>query len=384
MAAVLERGFRPFFLLAAIHAAGGGLAWLAVLGGWWTPSIAPAFWHGREMLFGFATAVIAGFLLTAVQNWTGRRPCGPVGLLVLAALWLAARALLWVPGHGPLAAALADAGFLAALAGVLLHAIIRARNWRNLALAFVPLVLGSIQLVPVFRDGLTGTSLALTILVLVWLMAFMGGRVIPFFTERRLPQAGVVRTPGLDLALAVLLAGAVPTWAWAGPQSAVTTGILAGAGALLLLRQFYWGTHRTLGEPLLWILHVGHAWLGIGLLAIAAVAWGPVWLLPTAFHAVTIGALGSLTLGMMARVALGHTGRSLRAPRGMAVAFGAISVAALLRLAAGAAPAAADVLLPGAAVAWTAAFLIYTACYLPILIRPRVDNDLEPRLQARG
>lgn len=382
MSAFLERGFRPFFLLAAIQAVAGAGVWLLLLSGTWLPGSATASWHGREMVFGFATAVIAGFLLTAVQNWTGRVPVNPRGLAGLVTLWLVGRLVTWLPATtGAGWSALVDGLFLVALATVLARAIISGRNWRNLLIPSFPLVLAGLQ-VASWRDAWFPSALGLElgILVLVLLMAFMGGRVIPFFTERRLPAAGVIRTPRLDRVILVLLLALLPAWG-VGKGDLLATLLLVTAGSLLLVRQIVWRPHKTLGEPLLWVLHAGHAWLGTGLVLLGGATWFPTWGTVDASHALTIGALGSLTLGMMARVALGHTGRALHVDSWITTAFALVSVAAILRLAGGFWPAWMPLLLAGAAACWGAAFIIYLVRFGPVLVAPRVDEPTGVRIR---
>lgn len=371
-------GFRPFFLGAAWLAPVLLLAWLGHLAGHVPVAggMVPVYWHAHELLFGFTSAVIAGFCLTAVDNWTGLRPLGPGGLIALFVLWLAARLTLLAPGAFPptLVAAL-DLAFLPAVAVVMARVLWRAGNRRNYV--FVPLLLAFTALNAAFHadwlglaPGLAYPALTLTVWLVTLLLAFMGGRVIPFFTERRIAAVRITPRPWLAWG-ATLTTLAVPlTWLATG-RSAALAAVLIVASVLLLVRALTWQPWRTLREPMLWVLHAGYLCLplGFGLQAASLLGAGVPW--SAGVHALTAGALSLLTLGMMARVALGHTGRPMVAPTPVVAAFLLLLAGLALRLAAYAGPTAE--LQAAAGIAWALAFATYAVTYTPILLRPRAD-----------
>lgn len=337
-------------------------------------------WHAHEMVFGYAVAVIAGFLLTSVRNWTSidTPTGGALGALLL--LWMAGRLAPFAPGVVPgwLAASI-DVAFLPALAASLAMPLLRRRQWRNLP--FVPILLilacanGLVHLdVLGMAPGRAKTGLYLGVNLVVLLITVVGGRVIPFFTERALPGAHPqVWRPvewvsiGTVVALAVL--GAVPF----APELTLT---LAGVAALAhAVRLWGWSDRRLWSVPLLWILYVGYGWLVIGFI-LEALSAAALIRPQLALHAFTTGSIGAMTLGMMARVSLGHTGRPLRAPPLVVGAFALVSIAALLRvIAAWWLPDEWYVsLIVMSGTAWVAAFVLFLAVYAPILTKPRADG----------
>ena len=372
-------GFRPFFLSAGLYAVLMMALWLLVLRGELTLSaLPPPVWHGHEMLFGFAVAVISGFLLTAAQNWTGiRMPSGPP-LAALFALWLAGRASFLIPGLPPLMVAAVDVAFLPALAIALALPVLRARQLHNYPFPLMLLVLAAANALVhagslgwIAAGGSLGLHLA--VYVIIAMMTVMGGRVIPSFTDNRLRtrarhwKAIEILVPAATLS--TLIAALV------APVSPVTAGLAALAAAVHAIRLAGWYTGKYWSVPLLWILHLGYAWIAIGFALLALSAAGMGAAAGGALHAFTAGAIGSLTLGMMARVSLGHTGRMLEPSPLMTWAFVAVNLAALIRI-------AQPLLFPGqyasgmalAGVLWIAAFGLFAAIYTPILLRPRVDG----------
>jgi uncharacterized protein involved in response to NO len=337
-------------------------------------------WHAHEMVFGFAVAVIAGFLLTAVGNWTQRETAVGPRLLGLAALWLAGRAAFVVAPVLPAALVSAvDLAFLPALAVAVGRPIVQAKSRRNLVmlgalaalwLADLAIHLDALGVLPGWRRR--GSLAAVDVVVAVILI--MAGRVLPMFTRNATRRASVRSVPALD---AVALASFAPVLLCdaAGVTSGVAP-IAAGVAAVLTLaRTVHWGARHSLREPLLWILHAGYLWIPIGLALRAAAAVTPTVPASAATHALTVGAIGSLTLGMMARVSLGHTGRALAVPRSIAAAFVLVTLAALLRVAV---PIAAPALYPAAlqvvGALWTLAFGAYVVVYAPMLLAPRPDG----------
>lgn len=374
-------GFRPFFLGAALAAIALVAVWVVSYSG--TGSIATSFdpvsWHGHEMVFGYASAVIAGFLLTAVRNWTGMRTLEGPALLALSGLWLAARCLLFLPDLIPaLVVAVVDLAFLPLLIVALAVPLVRSGQVHNLVFLPVLGILGTANLLVHLEvlEVTTGTArigLYIGVHLILLIISIMGGRVIPFFTERALPGARVRRWTWVESSsFATVLALAVSEVFHPSP---VLIGTIAIAGAAIHgVRLSGWYDRRIWRFPLLWVLFTGYAWIVAGFALRAAAASG--WLLPQlALHAFTAGAIGTLTLGMMARVALGHTGRPLQPTRAVALAFALINCAAVLRVLA---PVLAldwyIALVSAAGTAWVAAFSMFAAVYTPILIRPRADG----------
>jgi uncharacterized protein involved in response to NO len=377
-------GFRPFFLLAALQACLSVLVWLAIFAGlvpapgWLSPSL----WHAHEMIFGFVAAAAAGFLLTAAPSWTQSRPPSGTPLVGLAALWLAGRIAMLGAGALPLAlVALVDVAFLPALAFTVGRPIVAARQTRNYGF---PAVLSALALANLgahldalgHAPGLASLALHASVDLAIVLIVVVGGRITPSFTANAFRRDGVpalVRTrPWLDrLAIAAVVGVALTNLV--APRTA-SSGAVAGVAALAVAwRMSGWQTRHTLRDPLVFSLHVGYAWVSIGLGAVAladltgAIPWS------VGLHAETTGAIGTMVLAVMTRVALGHTGRPLVAPRAAVGAYGLVSAAALVRtLGALALPDPYLRVIALAALLWAAAFALYLAHYAPILARPRV------------
>lgn len=372
-------GFRPFFLAAGIYAVLLMGLWLGVLQGVFiTGGLSPAVWHGHEMLFGFAVAVIAGFLLTAAQNWTGMRtPSGPP-LAALFLLWLAGRLSFLIPGIPPGLVAAIDLAFLPVLAGVLALPILKARQLHNTPFPLILLALTAANaLVHLENLGWTsGTArpgLHLAAYAVVVVMAVMGGRVIPSFTDNKLRTRArrwktiewLVPPATISALLATLIA----------PDSLVTALLATLAAGVHFTRLAGWYTGKLWAEPLLWILHLGYAWIALGFALLALSAAGVDAAASSSLHAFTAGGIGALTLGMMARVSLGHTGRMLEPARVMKWAFVAINLAALSRVVVPLFfPAAYSQGMTVAGLMWMAAFGLFAAIYTPMLLRSRVDG----------
>jgi len=379
---IAAKGFRPFFLLAGLFALVVIPSWLLVLDGDLQVGryLDPIYWHAHEMVFGYSVAVIAGFLLTAVANWTNRETIVGPPLLALAALWVAGRVLIGGPQLLPAwATAAVDLAFLPALGLVIARPLIAARNTRNFVMLAIVGVLFVANLI-VHLDVLgalpgarrLGCLLGIDVIVLVILV--ISGRTFPMFTRNATGVASIASSPWLDRAAIGGMAGLVVLDAVL-PERALTAAWAAAVGGLALARSWRWGARRTLGTPLLWILHAGYLWIPIGLALRAVAAFTAAVSPQIATHAVTVGAIGSLTLGMMARVSLGHTGRLLATARPIVVAFGLALIAALVRVAApvvGMERYRAMVYVAGGL--WTAAFALFLMVYVPILVAPRVDG----------
>ncbi|MBN8767710.1 MAG: NnrS family protein [Thiobacillus sp.] len=377
--ALFGLGFRPFFLAAGLYAILMMVLWLLVLGGVMTPGELPSLvWHGHEMVFGFTVAVIAGFLLAAAQNWTGLRTPSGRPLAALFLLWLAGRLGFLIPGLPSGLVALIDLAFLPALAITLAWPILRTKQLHNYPFPILLLALAAANAL-VHAEALHWTSgtarpgLHLAVYVVIMIITLMGGRVIPYFTDNKL-RTRARRWKTIEwLVPAATLATLIA--AVAAPQSPVTALLAAVAAIAHAIRLAGWYTSKYWSVPLLWVLHTGYAWVPVGfaLLALSAGGWDAA--AGSALHAFTAGAIGVLTLGMMARVSLGHTGRPLEPPPIMTLAFVTINLAALARVALPLLfPAAYTRGMDVAGLIWIAAFGLFVAVYGPMLLRPRVDG----------
>jgi len=378
--ALLALGFRPFFLLAGLAALVLMALWLAQWSGWLAPSdyYGVIGWHAHEMLFGYAAAVIAGFLLTAVRNWTGQpTPTGtPLGLLAL--LWLAARVLPFTPAP-PLLIAATDLAFLPLVAVGLAGPLFRGSNKVNRVM-LVLLGLMSLANLMVHAEALgAGTGWArhgqdlMLDLVLV-LILMLGGRVIPFFMEMAVEGGQAVRYRGVEIATfagAVVLLVADLVLGRGHPAAGVAALFL---GLVQAIRLAGWHDARLWRLPMLWVLYAGYGWIVLSLLLRGLAAFDLFPASP-ALHAFTAGGIGVLTLGMMARVALGHTGRAIEPATPTALAFVLVNLATALRVfGPWALPQAAHWWIDAAGALWMLAFALFLIVYLPILWRPRVDG----------
>src|SRR5262245_9615850 len=381
-AALLSAGFRPFFLLGAAWAAVAVPVWLAVyVHGHALPSALPAMtWHAHEMIFGFGLAVVAGFLLTAIPNWTGRLPLRGAGLAALVALWLAGRAALLVSAAiGPAAAAAIELAFPALLFAAVARELVAGRNWRNLpVLAALGLLLAANTLVHLHALGVAYTAelgIRLGIATLLALIALIGGRIVPSFTRNWLvkarPQIAPPAPAGkLDIACLAVTLGALAVWV-AAPSSAVADVLEIAGGSAAAFRLSRWRGLAALREPLVAVLHAGYAWLALGLVWLGLNGLGEWVASAAALHALTVGAIGTMTLAVMTRATLGHTGRKLAAGPSTRAIYALVSLGAALRVAAPFAGADVVVLTSLAGVAWTAAFGLFVLTYGPMLLRAR-------------
>ncbi len=379
--AVLAYGFRPFFLLAGIHAAIAIPLWIAFLHGLDLPLpvlVAPV-WHAHEMLYGFIAAAMAGFLLTAVPSWTNRRGYAGAPLAGLALLWLAGRVAMTIPmGLSPLWAGLIDLAFLPALALTILPALLRSGNRRNLAfIGLLGLLFASNLHFHLNGAAATG-PLFLGLNAMLILVTMLGGRIVPAFTSAGLKQLGldtrIRRYQPLDRAALVAVVGVLLV-DLAVPDSLYAAVMAAVAACLLGAQLSQWQTHRTLRVPLVWVLHVAFLWLPTALVLKAILLIG-VPISDTAWlHALTVGALATMIIGVMSRAALGHTGRALVAPGAVVAAYYLLTGAALARVFGPMLmPSAGSLWLVIAALLWCLAFLLFLVVYAPILCRPRIDG----------
>jgi uncharacterized protein involved in response to NO len=376
---LFSTGFRPFFIAAGWFSAVWMMIWVFhLLKG--MPSLGglhPILWHGHEMLFGFGAAVIAGFLLTAARNWTGLQTSTPASLAGLFLLWLAARLGFLFPGVVPLwLTSVVDLAFFPLLAWILARVLFAARNRNNYILlpvlaAFALLNLAIHLELHGLAHGAGMSALQGTVYLVAALLVFMGGRVIPYFTSRRLPSLRVRQWPWLDWTTVAVTLAVVPAFLWLGKNAALAPLLLAAA-VLNLARLLAWRPWGTLRVPLLWVLHVSYLWLPAGFALQGAHLLGAPVPWSSGVHALMVGALGGLTVGMMARVSLGHTGRPLEAHPVIALSFALVALAAIARLNMTLFPVAGWLLI-ATAVLWSTAFAIFAIYYTPILLAPRTD-----------
>ena len=382
MPVLFALGFRPFFLLAGLSAVSLITLWVpAFLGGFaFTTYYGQIGWHSHEMVFGYTVAVIAGFLLTAVRNWTEKPTPAGGYLAALAVLWLFGRILPFFPDSlSSWLIAFSDLAFLPALAVAIGVPLARAGASRNLI--FLPLLavlwmancLVHAELLGP-APGLARKGIFLGVNLIVLLIVVMGGRVIPFFTERALPGVAMKRWPIIEWLspLSVLIFLLAELFF---PDSHWSASFAALAACANGIRLTGWYTHRYWGVPLLWVLHLGYAWIVAGFVLKVGVAAGFV---PPQFtiHAFTVGGMGVLTIGMMARVSLGHTARALKVGFSMAIAFGLVNLAAALRgLLPIVQPEWFPQLIMASGILWLAAFVIFVVIYAPILAQPRIDGQ---------
>jgi uncharacterized protein involved in response to NO len=379
---LLRLGFRPFFLLAGISAIVLILSWLYLFNAGAGETLYGAIsWHAHEMLFGFAVAVIAGFLLTAAKNWTSVQTLHGVWLGILALVWLAGRVAPWLPLPGWLIGVI-DLGFLPLLALTILLPIVKTSQYQHLIFVLILLVLFAANLLfhlGHISQGWHSADLGIRLawLSIVFLITVMGGRVIPFFIERGTGMREKVRTSRLIeiTSIATLLA-----WMLAvllASDHRYVAYLACVAGLFQLLRWWNWHLGALWRVPMLWILYLGYAWIPVGLFLYAYAVFVGMIVSP-ALHAFTAGTIGMLTLGMMARVSLGHTGREIQANSMVIAAFVLVTLASLVRVIGSFLATAFSLnhyaaIITSAGILWAAGFLLFVVTFFSILTRPRID-----------
>ena len=372
--ALFAYGFRPFFLAAGSWAAFGIALWLPqYLGVFSLPTDFGALdWHIHEMLYGYVAASIAGFLLTAIPNWTGRLPINGWPLAGLAALWAAGRIAILVSAWiGPILAALIDVAFLAALAAVAAREIVAGRNWRNLRVLAVlgVLILGNVVFhIEVMAFGRANYGIRIAIAAVIVLITLIGGRIVPSFTGNWLKRSnpGRLPVPFSRFDAAVIAASVLALLAWiVAPDHAETGALLVIAGALQTVRLARWAGDRTFADRLVLVLHVGYAFVPTGFLLIGIATWTAEVPASAGMHAWTVGAIGTMTLAVMTRASLGHTGLPLKAGPATQIIYAIVLFAAVLRIAA--ALTGSISLINYAGLAWFACFALFVATYGPLL-----------------
>lgn len=382
---ILRGGFRPFFLGAALWAVVAVAIWLAALTGHFTiPTAFDALaWHRHEMLFGFVGAVIAGFLLTAIPNWTGRLPIAGSPLASLFILWLAGRiALLFSAVLGPVAAGTIDVGFYFVLAGVAAREVLASNN-RNLPIVGLVLLFGiangldHLAAAGILIDSSLPWQLAVALVTL--LISLIGGRIVPSFTRNWLAKRGVTQglpgQPGrFDLVAIGLTILALLAWI-AAPPGWLAGGFLAIASGAQSIRLARWKGWKAARDPLVLVLHVGYAWIPLGLALLAAAQLGASLPQSAAVHALTAGAMGTMILAVMTRASLGHTGRELRAGPATTLIYFLVTAGAVLRVAAPLTLADYRLGMEVAGLCWIGAYVLFVLSYGPILFSSRVGDN---------
>lgn len=365
-------GFRPFFLLAGLFAALAISGWAAALGGA-APATITRDWHVHEMLWGYGGAVIAGYMMIAGANWTGRYPVVGRPVMVLAGLWLAGRVAMAAPGLDETLRAAIDCAFLLVFAAALWREHAAAKAVRAVAPAAVVTLLALSNIG--FHLGSEWPDLArgaerVALGAIVLLIAIMGGRLVPSFT-RNWAAAGHFEQDALDRGAVVLVALALGGWVLA-PQHIATAALLAAGGAASAVRLLRWWSWALLREPLLWVLHAGYGWLVLGLLLLGTSIGLPEAVpLTGGVHALTTGTIGVMTLGLMVRTTLSHTGRERRAGRATAACFVLVNLAAAMRIAAPLVSGHYLATLFLSAALWSLGFALFVLIYGPMLLGPR-------------
>ena len=388
----LSYGFRPFFLLASVYAAFAILAWTGWLLAHDLPGVmiiptfagAPHLWHGHEMVFGYSTAVLAGFMLTAVPSWTGARRIAGPPLVFLAVLWIAGRVAVWFSASLPAGlVAIIDIGFLPVLGGMVAAGLLVRPAPRNLQFLVILLLLAAANgAVHAEWMGLVedkaSQALGAAIMLLALMVGIIGGRIVPAFTRNVLIMRGDNALPRSFPAVDYLALGAlallmvVTAFGVEGPAVAFIAFVAAAAHGVRLA---FWRGLSTLNSPILWSLHLAYGFLVLSLAALGLAHLGIGLGITSAMHLLSVGAIGGMTLAVMSRVALGHTGRALTVSKPIVVAYVLLAASALVR-------AFGVELLPGhyiamlvvAGVLWVVAFTIFAALYVPILTGPSVPK----------
>jgi uncharacterized protein involved in response to NO len=378
-AALFSYGFRPFFLFSAVYAGATVPLWLAVFAGHVSlPSaFAPRDWHVHEMLFGYVSAVIAGFLLTAIPNWTGRLPIQGRPLAVLFATWLAGRLAVTFSGLiGWEIALTVDAAFLVLLAAAAAREIVAGRKWNNLMVVGIASLLAAANIafhVEAHLNGIAEYSTRAGIGLVVTLVCLIGGRIVPSFTRNWLArrEPGRLPIPFNRFDAVAMAVGVCALMMWVvTPSGRLVAAALAVAGLLHVVRLARWAGYRTVPDRLVLILHVAYAFVPAGFL-LAALSAAEVVAPSAGIHAWTGGAIGSMTIAVMTRASLGHTGQELSASIATQLVYASIVIAALARVCASLEPAHSFLLLMIAGLAWSGAFLGFALAYGPLLCRAR-------------
>ncbi len=380
--ALFSYGFRPLFLGASLFVGVAVPAWILLLTGAGDSDFFSAArqWHVHEMVFGFLPAVITGFLFTAIPNWTGRTPIRGRELMLVCAVWLAGRLVMAIPFLTPLLSACVDAAFLVTVAGLIWREIAAGKSWPHAPIGgLISLYAGANILFHVLALSGAATEFPerMALALDMVLLALIGGRVIPNFTRDFMVEQGMSEQPahfsrfdGLSVAL---VGTAAVAWT-VQPQALVTGGLLVGAGFVNLGRLLRWYCWVTWREPLVLILHLGYGWLTMALLVLGGAILGLGLSTTDAVHALTTGAVGVMTLAIMTRASLGHTGRPKHAGPLTVCIYILVNVGALLRVFGPSFELSTNLVLGLAAISWSGAYLLFALFYGPFLLCPSIGE----------
>jgi len=383
--AFLSYGFRPFFLGAALFAGLAVVAWVVLFAGQAQSGFLypPREWHVHEMLFGYLPALIAGFLLTAMPNWTDRMPLRGVPLLLLFLLWLGGRLLMAFPWAGATTAAVVDGAFLVILATYVWREIRAAGSWDRAPIGILVSLYACANMLfheAALRGAPTDFPERFALSVMTLMLTIIGGRLTPTFTREFLEDKNIAKLPEVfslvdGVAIVSVLVGVI-TWVLQ-PESVWAGVMLLVAGVASVVRLLRWGGWRTWRDPLVLILHVGYLWVGLYLLALGASILGIGFSTANAVHVLTTGAMGTMTLAVMTRASLGHTGRPRHADRLTVTIYLLVNIGALLRIFSPnpATPTALTHAMLGlSALGWSGAYLLFALYYGRYLVRPSLDE----------
>ncbi len=378
--ALFSRGFRPFFLTGALFAGLIMPLWSLASSLEFTPPgpLVGAPWHAHEMIFGYVVAIIAGFLLTAVPNWTGRLPVTGLPLAVLWALWLAGRFVISFPVLPPLGAAIVDGAFLVVFAAILLREILGGKNLKNLPVVLIVLLLAATNILFHYYH-LTGEPTApaerAALGLIAVLISLIGGRIVPSFTRNWMVRQNISPLPApMDrLDMTVMAFGTVSIFTWVFLPAHVMTAMLFAVAAIgYLLRLVRWRGWATFSEPMIAILHVGYLWLPIWFAITALSILAPGVIDPTsALHALTAGAIGTMTIAVATRASLGHSNREITATPAINAIFLLLIAGSLLRMGAGWLPFDYLTTHSIAGLLWAAGMLVFVLALGPVLLAQR-------------
>jgi len=380
--ALFSMGFRPFFLSAALFAGIAIPAWIVMLAGagGGTVLYPPRVWHIHEMVFGFLPAVIMGFMLTAIPNWTDRPPIRGVELAGLWSLWLAGRVAIAIPGLAPSLSAIVDSAFLVAAAGLIWREIAAVQSWRHAPMGVLISLYALANMlfhVLMLNDQAIDLPPRIGLGVILVLLTVIGGRIIPNFTEEFFEMRGRPERPAefsrYDMVSIVLVVLSVIAW-MVQPWSVVTGCLFLLAGVANAGRLIRWRGWLTWAEPLVLVLHVGYSWVVAALLLFGGALLGIGLTPPDALHALTTGAIGVMTLGVMTRASLGHTGRERHAGPLTVTIYIMVFLGALVRVFGPATGLTSHLVMGLAAASWSGAYILFAFSYGPILLRRSLDE----------
>ncbi len=381
---LLSYGFRPFFLGAALWACVAMVLWVGLLSGLvqFAADYGGVAWHAHEFLFGYVSAVMTGFLLTAIPNWTGRLPLQGRPLAGLVTLWLCGRAAMLMSDRiGIVPAALIDSSYLFILTAAVLREIVTGRNWRNLKVVGLTglVALANVAFhVEAILSGAPALGIRIGTGAIVGLIVLIGGRITPSFTSSWLSRQGDTTRPRplgrFDMLSIAVMALALIAWV-AAPQEDYSGFALIAAGVLQAIRLFRWAGVRTWSEPIVFILHVGYAFVPLGAFMLAlSILWPDLLPQTGALHAWTTGAIGVMTLAVMTRATRGHTGRAIVSDAATNLIYTAILAAVAARVTAAFLPEYSNGLLYASAASWLVAFGTFVGSYGPMLIKVRQSD----------